>query len=212
MPAGAAAALTREAVVDEAARLVAAGGYEALNMRALADRLDVAPMTLYRHVQTKEDLLGALADRLMEELHLPKPGRRAWQEDVASVFISMHRLFLDHPELAEISARQRVAGPAAYRGAETVLAALRRGGIEGEAAASSFAALVAYTLGFVLQQIHASAPSGLGQRLALLETLPAEDYPEVKALGTGFLVRDSDQAFEDGLRALLAGLAATQGD
>jgi AcrR family transcriptional regulator len=207
MPAGAAAALTRDAVVDEAAKLVAEDGYEGLNMRALAERLDVAPMTLYRHVQTKEDLLGALADRMLEQIELPDAGSAPWQDEVVTVFRSMHSLCLAHPELAEIAARQRVAGRAAYRGAEAVLAALRRGGIHGEAAAAAFAGLVAFTLGFVLQQIHSSSPEALGRRLALLEGLPAEEYPEVKALGTGFLVRDSDRAFEEGLQALLAGFA-----
>ncbi|HEY5988115.1 MAG TPA: hypothetical protein VIV12_17335, partial [Streptosporangiaceae bacterium] len=44
-------------------------------------------------------------------------------------------------------------GEAAYRGAEVVLGALRRAGIEGEAAASAFATLCAFTLGFVQQQL-----------------------------------------------------------
>ncbi|MDT7549302.1 MAG: hypothetical protein QOE84_1696, partial [Actinomycetota bacterium] len=52
--------LTRDDVIDAAAELVAEGGYAGLNMRALAERCGVATMTLYRHVRTKEDLLGAL--------------------------------------------------------------------------------------------------------------------------------------------------------
>ena len=77
----------------------------------------------------------------------------------------MHDLLLEHPELVEIAAKQHVAGEAAYRGAEVVLDALRRAGIDGEAAASAFATLVAYTLGFVQQQLHTSTRgTGLADR------------------------------------------------
>jgi AcrR family transcriptional regulator len=198
-------ALTRESVIDAAAELVAEHGYAGLNMRALADRCGVATMTLYRHVRTKEDMLGALADRLFEELELPEQGGSSWQEDIATVLRSMHRLLTEHPELAEIAARQHINGVAAYRGAEVVLDALRRAGIEGEAAASAFAALVAFTVGFALQQIHSSSSGQLGERLALLEDLPPEEFPNVTRLGSKLLVRDSDRHFERGLSFLLSG-------
>src|SRR5258708_1321655 len=108
--------LTREDVIDAAAELVADRGYAGLNMRALAERCGVSTMTLYRHVRTKEDLMGALADRVLGELELPPPGARTWQDDVATVFTSLHDLLLAHPELVEIAAKQHVAGAAPYRG------------------------------------------------------------------------------------------------
>src|SRR5260370_3890124 len=127
-------------------------------MRTLAERCGVATMTLYRHVRTKEDLLGALADRALSELDLPAPGSLTWQDEIATVFRSMHDLLLAHPDLVDIAARQHVAGEAAYRGAEVVLDALRRAGIEGEQAASAFATLFAFTLGVAPQQRAAPSP------------------------------------------------------
>ncbi len=41
--------LTRQDVIDAAARLVAEHGYAGLTMRALAQRCGVPTMTLYRH-------------------------------------------------------------------------------------------------------------------------------------------------------------------
>src|SRR5882762_103725 len=98
--------LLREDVIDAAAELVAEHGYAGLSMRALASRCGVATMTLSRHVRTKEDLLGALADRELAELELPAPGTLTWQEQIATVFRSVHDLLLEHPELAEIAAKQ----------------------------------------------------------------------------------------------------------
>jgi AcrR family transcriptional regulator len=205
---GSAKHLTREAVIDAAAAIIAESGYAGVNMRAIADRCGVATMTLYRHVRTKDDVLGALLDRRLEGLELPPPGGGPdWREDIAVVLRSMHRLILENPELAEIAAKQHYNSLAAYRGVEAVLDALRRGGVEGEAAATAFAALIAFIRGFTLQQVHSSSPSELGQRLLLLESLPADEFPNVTGLGTKLLVRDSDRHFEAGLALILAAVA-----
>jgi AcrR family transcriptional regulator len=201
--------LTREAVIDAAAELVAERGYAALSMRALAERCGVATMTLYRHVRTKEDLLGALTDRVLAEIELPAPGARPWPEQIATVFRSVHDLLLEHPDLVDIVARQHVAGEAAYRGAEVVLDALRRAGIEGEAAASAFAALFAFTLGFTQQQLQTSGPdAGLAHRQAVLQRLPVDDFENLSRLGAVFLLRHSDRHFDDGLDLIIRGLAS----
>src|SRR6266853_1715396 len=84
-----ASALTRDDVIDAAADLVAEQGYSGLSMRALAQRCGVATMTLYRHVRTKEDLMGALADRVLGELTLPASGTISWQEEITAVFRSV---------------------------------------------------------------------------------------------------------------------------
>jgi AcrR family transcriptional regulator len=201
--------LSREDVIDAAAELVAERGYTGLSMRALAERCGVATMTLYRHVRTKEDLLGALTDRVLAEMELPAPGSLSWPEQIAAVFRSVHDLLLEHPDLVEIAARQHVAGEAAYRGAEVVLDALRQAGIEGEAAASAFATLFAYTLGFTQQQLQAADEgAGLARRQAVLQRLPVDDFENLSRLGGVFLLRHSDRHFDDGLDLILSGLAS----
>ena len=203
--------LTRQDVIDAAAGLVAEHGYAGLTMRALAQRCAVPTMTLYRHVRDKEDLLGALADRVLGELQLPEPGTLSWQQELAAVFRSVHDLLLKHPDVAEIAARQPVAGEAAYRGAEIVLNALRRAGIEGEAAASAFAALFAFTLGFVQQQLLSASPGSLARRQAVLERLPLDDFENLSRLSAVFLLRSSDRHFEEGLELIIRGLESKVG-
>jgi TetR/AcrR family tetracycline transcriptional repressor len=175
-------------------------------MRALAQRCGVPTMTLYRYVRTKEDLLGALADRVLGQLELPEPGTLSWQEELAAVFRSVHDLLLANPEIAQVAARQPVAGEAAYRGAEVVLDALRRAGIEGEPAASAFATLFSFTLGFVQQQLLSSAPGSRARRQAVIERLPLDDFENLSRLGAVFLLRSSDRHFQDGLDLIIRGL------
>jgi hypothetical protein len=119
----------------------------------------------------------------------------------------MHDLLVEHPELVEIAAKQHVAGEAAYRGAEVVLDALRRAGIEGEAAAGAFGMLVAFTLGFVQQQLQSARETSLADRLAVLERLPMDDFENLSRLGGVFLLRYSNRHFEEGLDVIIRGLA-----
>ena len=203
--------LTRQDVIDAAAGLVAEYGYAGLTMRALARRCGVPTMTLYRHVRDKEDLLGALADRVLGELALPEPGMLSWQQELAAVFGSVHDVLLKHPDIAEIAARQPVAGEAAYRGAEIVLEALARAGVEGEAAASAFATLFAFTLGFVQQQLLSAAPGSLARRQAVLERLPVDDFENLSRLSGVFLLRSSDRHFREGLELIIRGLESRAG-
>jgi AcrR family transcriptional regulator len=208
---GAAAALTREAVIDAAAALVAESGYDSLSMRTLGDRCGVSAMTLYRHVQTKEDLLGALADRVFGEIVLPEGDDSPWQEQLKSVFRQTRGLLLAHPELIEIATRQHLNGINSYSGAEAVLTALERGGITGEGAASAFGAVLSYTMGFTQREIAAHSRETLAKRLAAVQELPPEQFVHVLELGPTFLLRHSDEQFEDGLSLLIEGLQARGG-
>ena len=203
-----AALLTREAVIDAAAALVAEQGYDELSMRTLGERCGVSAMTLYRYVESKEDLLGALADRILGEVERPDPQRTPWQEVIRAVFGSTHRVLLEHPELAEIATRQHLNGRNSYAAAEVVLEALRQAGITGAAAAGAFDVLTSYTMGFTQRQAGTRSEETLARRLAVVQELPAEEFANIRELGETFLMRHSDRQFEDGLELLIAGLEA----
>ena len=51
------------------------GGYEQMSIRSLADELGVAPMSLYRHVRDKDDLLDEVVDRLLAKAWRPSADR-----------------------------------------------------------------------------------------------------------------------------------------
>ncbi|WP_067671485.1 TetR/AcrR family transcriptional regulator [Nocardia miyunensis] len=73
------------AVADAAAALFAEGGYDAVSIEAVAEKLAVSRATLYRTVPTKEHLLGVLFERSTRDLYqaaiaviekTPDPGDR----------------------------------------------------------------------------------------------------------------------------------------
>ena len=58
------ATLSRDAIVDEAIRIVGTEGLSALTMRAVAARLGVTPMAAYYYVADKEELMSLMAERI----------------------------------------------------------------------------------------------------------------------------------------------------
>lgn len=194
--------LTLEEIVDAAAALVAAEGFEALSMRRLAGSLGVGAMTLYGYVRTKEELLGELANRILAGVQLP-PERVAWQEQITRVLRSVRQVFLEHPEVIPIVANQRIDGRAAYRGAEVVFDALERAGLDDRATISVFDALVSFTIG------SAERETGLRSNRESLpgiwELEPAQ-YPHTIRLAGLLATRDPEHDFEVGVELLIRGI------
>ena len=67
--------LSRERVLTAAVGLADRGGIEALSMRKLGQELGVDAMAIYRHVQSKDDLLDGVVEALVGEIESQRPGR-----------------------------------------------------------------------------------------------------------------------------------------
>jgi AcrR family transcriptional regulator len=196
--------LTLETIVDAACELIAAEGFEALSMRKLAQRCGVVAMTLYGYVRTKDELLAAVADRFFGELPLSEDDGSPWQEQVAAVFRSVRRMFLDHPELISIVATHRMDVSAAYRGAERVFACLRDAGLGDREVVGAFNALTSFTIGAA--QREAGLREGTAGALPGIRQLRAEQFPHVISLAGLLATRDPEHDFETGLGLLIRGI------
>jgi AcrR family transcriptional regulator len=198
--------LTFDAIVDAAAAIVAEDGFEALSMRRLAGRCGVGAMTLYGYVRTKEDVLGALANRFISEIELPEPGAGDWQHQIATVFRSVRQMFLQHPELLPIAASQRLEGIGVYRAAELVFEAFKRAGLDDQQTVAAFDALTSFTVG-AAQRETGIRPHG-GGSLPGIGALPAEEFGNVIGLAGLMMTRDPEREFEAGLDLLLRGIGS----
>lgn len=203
--------LTLEAIVDAAAELAAVDGIDALSMRRLARHCDVGAMTLYGYVRTKEELLGALANRFFAGVELPGPEVVSWQDRIAHVFRSVRRVFLEHPELVPIVAAQRIDGIAAYRGAEVVLGALRSAGLGDHDVVGAFDALTSLTIGSVQRETGLNATSA-ATAMPGVRDLPPEQFRNVISLAGELITRDPERDFETGLDLVIRGIASRSQD
>jgi AcrR family transcriptional regulator len=91
-------------------------GGQGVTMRALARRLGVTPMSLYRHVGTHEELLRALSDRVYAEVLTPPDMASNPTSDplraISALLTRYHIAIGKHPQLtlAIFSAPQAFAG------------------------------------------------------------------------------------------------------
>jgi AcrR family transcriptional regulator len=202
----AAAALSRDRVVDEAVLIVAERGLAGLSMRLLAQRCGIGTMTLYGFVATKDELVGAIGNRILDPLALPD-ATLPWQERLRRLSRGLRTALGAHPELAQIFATQHINGDAAYRAAEVAMTAFGDAGLDAGGAVAAFTAFNGFVIGFVQQQAaQAGGAVPLDRRLAGLAALPRAQYPAILAAGADFLNRTDDSHFAAGLEFLIDGI------
>lgn len=205
--------LTPERILTQAVDLVDAEGIDALTMRRLAHELGVGTMTLYGHFRTKEDILDGMADLILGQLPVTRPGEEGPVQAVLHLANALREMMRRHPSVVRLFSRRVISSPGALRGGfEAPLAVLLAAGFEREAAVRVFGALLAYTLGFTLYQLPRPwGPEGpdVGEhrrrRRAFYESLPADEFPSLVELAAPLATMASEEQFEWGLRSLLAG-------
>ncbi|MFI7637507.1 TetR/AcrR family transcriptional regulator C-terminal domain-containing protein [Nonomuraea sp. NPDC049400] len=72
-------ALSRTHVLRTAIAIADTEGLGAVSMRRLAAELGVGPMSLYRHVANKNELVTQMVDEVFGEPELPTPGPEGWR-------------------------------------------------------------------------------------------------------------------------------------
>lgn len=149
--------LTRERVVTAALALADASGIEALSMRRLARSVGVEAMSLYHHVEGKDDLLDAMIDAVFAEIEIPDDDR-PWADWMNGRASSLRDALLRHRWAIGLMDSRTSPGPATMRHHDAVLGACRRAGFSVEMSAHAFALVDSYVYGFVLQEV--SLPAG----------------------------------------------------
>lgn len=141
-------ALTRDQVVEAAISAIHAGRYEEMTIRTLAADLDVAPMSLYRHIRSRDDLLDEVADRLLSLSWRPTMSTRNWQAWTMDAATRLRILLVSQPAVLHVYLSHPVTSPAALDRMDSIVGVLQRVGFTGGEARHLYAVLHTYTLGF----------------------------------------------------------------
>lgn len=186
--------VSRDDVVEAAFALAESDGLDALTMRKLAARLGRAPMSLYTHVKSREDLVDAMVERLIARLDLGDRPGETWQEALRTALGGYRDLAVRFPRVFELLALAPYDSSPVAPHLARMLARLERGGLEPDQAREVLGIADAYASGFLVvwartQFEHATnTPTDLRSGIAGLRDLAT---------------------FEPGLEALIAGLDAT---
>lgn len=100
-------------ILDAAGELLAEGGYEALTMKALAQRADVAIGTLYQFFAGKHEVVGALGERYLDVVQAvvdELAGRRfrSWERALDAVFDAYVAFYRSDPAFRALWVEQHL--------------------------------------------------------------------------------------------------------
>jgi len=143
--------LSRDRIVATALDLLDAEGEEALSMRRLADALGVAPMSIYHYVSDKDDLRGAVIERVLAEVRPPEPGE-PWVATAKRMATSFRAAALDHPAAIRLLLTRPPATAAGSRW-QDVRGALRADGLDEEEALRAFRVVSRFVIGWCLAEL-----------------------------------------------------------
>lgn len=201
--------LSRDRVLAAAIRLADERGLEALTMRRLAQDLGVEAMSLYYHVERKDDLLDGILDLAVREIEVPGEGPD-WRAAVRGSAISFHEALLRHPWAGSLILSPARVSPARLRYMDALLGRLRAAGFSAEMTHHAYHALDSHIIGYTLWEAGIAIGAADLRDLAttFLSELP-EDLPFLAEHVEQHLApssRDDNGEFEFGLDLILDGL------
>ncbi|MQY27872.1 TetR/AcrR family transcriptional regulator [Nocardia aurantia] len=92
----------REEILDAAIAIADEHGLDAVSMRAVADRIGVTPMALYRHIADKSALLDGLVGRLLAGLLPAETVALPWDRRLTALAHATRALAGSHPWAAQL--------------------------------------------------------------------------------------------------------------
>jgi len=181
--------ISRQQVVDAATRVVRAGGYEQMTIRSLAGELGVSPMSLYRHVRDKDDLLDEVVDTLLSEVWRPRSREDEWRAWIAEAADKLRGFLVSQPAALHVYLAHPVVSASAVARMEAMMRALRGAGLSEAPALRAYAAIHTYTIGFAaLEASRARAARAERDADDLARRLAAYTTPQQFAEGLGYLL------------------------
>jgi AcrR family transcriptional regulator len=185
--------ISREQVIDTATELVVERGFEQTTIRELAAELGVAPMSLYRHVRDKNDLLDEVVDRLLDPIWKPRVSQDDWRAWIGEAADNLRAFLVEQPAALHVYLSHPVVSPTAVTRMNEVLGVLR-GVLGGEQQARrAYAAIHTYTIGFAaLEASRASWRPTNGQTDDLAHQLAAYTSPHQFSEGLTYLLNGFD--------------------
>ncbi|MEX5272121.1 TetR/AcrR family transcriptional regulator [Kocuria sabuli] len=203
--------LTRQRVVQAAIQHADAAGLEALTMRHLAKTLNVAPMALYRHVSSRDDLIDAMIDNVFSEIALPLGGA-GWKQSMRERAFSLRDVLSRHRWAIGLMESRRHPGPANLRHHDAVIGKLRAAGFTIAMVAHAYSLLDGYIYGFALTRMNMPLDTAAeidAMAHDMFEPFPANEYPNLTEFVTDHVLKpgyDYAEEFEYGLDVILNGL------
>jgi AcrR family transcriptional regulator len=213
--------LTRERVLRAAVELADERGIDSLTMRNLGQALGVEAMSLYNHVDNKEDVLDGLVEVVVGEIIAavaeiePLAGAAGWKDVMRRRILAAREVLLRHRWAPDVLESRTDIPPSLLPYYDSVLKLMREAGFSLDLAHHAMHALGSRMLGFTRElfvtedkDVDPDVAAVMLQQLAgrypyLTELMRVVSHDAGSTLGSGC---DDQFEFEFGLDLILDGL------
>ena len=145
-------ALSQDAIVRAAIEVADAGGSEALTMQTVAQALGAfTPMSLYRHVYSKEGLIDLMLDAVLADAQPRERSAGDWYTDVYDLEKRLWTAIMRHPWFAQLVHTRPPLGPNALRRTDYLLGVFTRLGADIGTAMGYVSLIERLVIGLALQ-------------------------------------------------------------
>lgn len=206
--------LTAELIVEESLQLLDSGGVAGFSLPKLGRVLGADPTAVYRYFQSKDDLVLAIADRLIEEAIEGFEPPACWIETVADLARRIRAVYRAHPAAASLSAFRTTRRPAEMRAVEWLTGAMHDAGFEGDQAALAYRTIADFSLYLAggeatfLSLEPEEREADIGAWTRAYRSVDPEEYPNVASLRDALPRVTEDAIYEQALAFFLGGLSA----
>ncbi|HYB87259.1 MAG TPA: TetR/AcrR family transcriptional regulator C-terminal domain-containing protein [Streptosporangiaceae bacterium] len=204
--------LSPELIVQESMRLLDAGGADGFSLPKLGRALGADPTAVYRHFASKDDLILAIADHLIDEAMTGISPQPCWVDTLADTARRLRRTYHDHPAAASLSACRTTQRRAEMKTVDIIIGAVLDAGFEGAQAALIYRAFGDFSLAwagceadFLALDEQAQQSDRAAWTRAYLAVDPAE-HPHIWRVRRELPDVDDDAIFETVLSLVLDGL------
>jgi len=204
--------LTKEIIVSESLRLLDEGGTDGFSLPKLGRALGADQTAVYRHFASKDDLVLAIADRLIAEAMEGLQPRDCWVDTLTEMCRRLRLTYLAHPAAASMSAYRTTQGPAEIRAVDIIIGAILEAGFEGAEAARMYRAIGDFSLAWAGGEaafLALDKPAQQHDRAAWTQaylSVSRDEHPNIWRVRTELPEVRDDDIFESILGVVMTGL------
>ncbi len=204
------ARLSREAIVDAALALIDDDGVDSLSMRSVARRLSSDPKSLYNHVGGIDDLLDAVAERLLGSITAPALTGDL-RTDLRAIADAFRTGTLHHRAAAPLILTRQLTSIASLAPVNTALTAMHDAGFPADDAVHLMRATLAALIGTLLREVNAVPAFGTTDTDAITQResdLAASELSAVADVAPQLARFDADAEYRFTVDFLIDGVIA----